>query len=173
MIASIEPSGYDTGYELLSPFRRWHGCAVHRMFSYQAECFAISSPMTFIVISSPSCGRESITLLRPWKDRSRARAVANARFDPSASGFAGRLQRSLPSTSQTAGCRLSRVRRLRATTNGESNMKEKRLLRDTDGEAVCHACKLGLEGIVSKRLGSFWALARLGYREWLSEIYGV
>jgi ATP-dependent DNA ligase len=23
-----------------------------------------------------------------------------------------------------------------------------------DGEAVCHACKLGLEGIVSKRLGS-------------------
>src|SRR5262249_12786356 len=30
MIASIELRGYDTGYELLSPFRRWHGCAVHR-----------------------------------------------------------------------------------------------------------------------------------------------
>jgi len=29
------------------------------------------------------------------------------------------------------------------------------------------------KGIVSKRLRSFWALARLGYREWLSEIYGV
>src|SRR5262249_61977350 len=58
------------------------------------------------------------------KYRSRARAVANARFDPSASGFAGGLQRSPPSTSQAAGCRLSTVRRLRATTNGESNMKE-------------------------------------------------
>ena len=45
-----------------------------------------------------------------------------------------------------------------------------------DGPTVfAHACKLGPEGIVSKRLGSplsFWALARLGYREWLSEIYG-
>src|SRR5262245_7097887 len=126
------------------------------MFSYQAECFAISSPMTFIVISVSKLWsgiNHSIDCDR-GKYRSRARAVANARFDPSASGFAGGLQRSLPSTSQTAGCRLSRIRRLRATTNGESNMKEKAFIKDTDGEAVCHACRLGLEGIVSKRLGS-------------------
>jgi hypothetical protein len=63
--------------------------------------------MTFIVISASkfwSRINHSIDCDR-GKYRSRARAVATARFDPSASGFAGGLQRSLPSTSQTAGCR--------------------------------------------------------------------
>ena len=44
-----------------------------------------------------------------------------------------------------------------------------------DGPTIfAHACKLGLEdSIEAPRLAlPFWALARLGYREWLSEIYG-
>jgi hypothetical protein len=34
-----------------------------------------------------------------------------------------------------------------------------------DGEVVCHACKLGLEGIVSKRLGSPYRSGRS--RHWV------
>jgi ATP-dependent DNA ligase len=41
----------------------------------------------------------------------------------------------------------------------------KDLYRDTDGEAVCHACKLGLEGTVSKRLGSPYRPGRS--RHWI------
>ena len=44
-----------------------------------------------------------------------------------------------------------------------------------DGPTIfAHACSSGLEdGIEAPRLAlPFWALARLGYGEWLSEIYG-
>jgi hypothetical protein len=46
---------------------------------------------------------------------------------------------------------------------------------EADGPTVfAHACKLGLEGSIEAPWLAlpFWALARLGYREWLSEIYG-
>jgi hypothetical protein len=46
---------------------------------------------------------------------------------------------------------------------------------DEPGDVVFrHACKLGLEGSIEAPWLAlpFWALARLGYREWLSKIYG-